>query len=227
MSIGKAFDRTIQYYDDWMKIALPHYETLFSTAVDLIPFDTETPISVLDLGAGTGLFSACVLAKYHRARITLYDLAPKMLKLAKERFKTQKNFTYLVSDYQELDSLQEYDLVISSLSIHHLEDEGKRRLFKQIHQSLKEGGIFINIDQIKGPTPEIEAYYWQNWLRSVRAKGAPEEEIQASIERRQTYDKDALLSDQLRWLSEAKFNNVDCIYKDHFVGVFFGKRSGH
>ena len=51
-----------------------------------------------------------------------------------------------------------------------------------------------------------------------------EERIQESIDRRTTYDREALLEEQLEWLKSSGFQNVDCVYKNFFVGVFFGMK---
>jgi tRNA (cmo5U34)-methyltransferase len=74
MTIDWDFNASIDYYDDWMMKALPNYEDIFRTAQELIPFAPATPIDVLDLRAGTGLFSKHVLEKYPRAKFLLYDL---------------------------------------------------------------------------------------------------------------------------------------------------------
>lgn len=225
MTIGKAFDQSVEYYDNWMKLALPSYQEIFATSLELIPFGTDDAIEVLDLGAGTGLFAQHVFTKYPRARFVLCDLAPKMLEVARERFRqVEDQFEYVVADYRHFQSTKRYDLVISSLSIHHLTNSEKGKLFTEVYRSLKEGGVFINVDQIKGPTAEMEKLYRTDWLDKVREKGAAEELIQASIQRRTKYDKDALLVDQLRWLSEAGFANVDCVYKNYFIGVFYAAK---
>jgi tRNA (cmo5U34)-methyltransferase len=70
----------------------------------------------------------------------------------------------------------------------------------------------------------MQKLYWENWLEMVREKGAAEDQIQASIQRRREYDKDALLTDQLAWLSEADFASADCVYKNYFIGVFFAQK---
>lgn len=223
MTIGQAFNATIEYYDEWMEAALLNYRDLFETAQALIPFDRQTPIEVLDLGAGTGLFSKQVLAKYPHALFVLYDLADKMLDVAKGRFSQQaQQFSYVIGDYRHIQTAQMFDLVISSLSIHHLADGEKRALFGDIYKLLRPGGLFINVDQIRGETPDLQALYWSHWLDRVRQAGFAEARIQESVVRRQTYDQDALLADQLQWLKEAGFVNVDCIYKNYFVGVFLG-----
>lgn len=226
MTVGQAFDRSVKYYDNWMKLALPNYTGIFSTSLEVIPFAVNEFIEVLDLGAGTGLFSQHVFTKYPHARFVLCDLAPKMLEVARERFQPYPDqFKFIVKDYRDYQSAKQYDLVISSLSIHQLVDEEKKKIFCDVHRSLKDRGVFVNVDQIKGPTADMQKFYWANWLEKVRENGAPEEQIQASIERRTRYDKDALLIDQLKWLSEAGFVNVDCVYKNTFIGVFYASKA--
>jgi tRNA (cmo5U34)-methyltransferase len=220
-TIGQAFDASTAYYDNWMRMALPNFDEIFSVAVGLIPFDVAASISVLDLGAGTGLFSWHVLEKFPAARFTLCDLAPKMLEIAQQRFQPYAGqFAYRVEDYRQIVADQPFDLVISSLSIHHLTDEDKAALFQRVYDLLKPGGLFINVDQIKGPSDYWQQYYWDQWLQRVRRKGAAEDQIEASILRRKTYDQEATLPDQLLWLNQAGFAQVDCVYKHAFIGVF-------
>jgi tRNA (cmo5U34)-methyltransferase len=194
---------------------------LFGTAIELLPFEPGAPIDVLDLGAGTGLFSKHVLGKYPKANFVLYDLAEKMLGVARKRFdKNAQQFQYIVGDFRKIQGAQEYDLIISSLSIHHLEDEEKRKLFGRIYTLLRKCGIFLNVDQIRGETDYLRELYWNHWLTQARRAGFSEERIQESIGRRIPYDRDALLGDQLHWLKAAGFGNVDCVNKNFFVGVF-------
>lgn len=221
MKIGQTFDESVEYYDEWVKIALPCYDEIFSVAKELIPFATDARIEVLDLGAGTGLFSMHVLQKYPNAAFVLYDVAPKMLDVARARFReSPSQFQYILDDYRYFQNSKRFDLVVSSLSIHHLTDSDKKDLFKRVYTALSNKGVFINVDQIRGPTPSLQELYWTKWLEKVREKGAAEEKISESIQRRMTYDKDALLTEQLQWLRDAGFANVDCMYKNYFIGVF-------
>ena len=221
MTIDQAFNTSIDYYDDWMKKALPNYDDLFGSAQKLISFDPALPIDVLDLGAGTGLFSKHVLEKYPRAQFVLYDLADKMLNVARDRFQScLSQFEFVTGDYRILQVTHDFDLVISSLSIHHLADDEKQALFRSIYGVLRKPGLFINIDQIRGETAYLRDVYWNYWLTQVRQRESSEKRIQESIDRRVTYDQDALLADQLHWLMDAGFVNVDCVYKNFFVGVF-------
>lgn len=225
MGINAAFDESVGHYDSWVRTALPSYDEMFATAVSLVPFGESDDFDVLDLGAGTGLFSQVVYRQFPRARFVLCDVAEKMLGVARQRFGTDKaHFTYRVDDYRSLRELNAYDVIISSLSIHHLEHAEKRSLFRAIHAALRDNGVFINVDQVRGPTEMLTEKYWTTWLDYVRGRGADEEQISASIERRTEYDKDASLREQLDWLAEAGFRNVDCIYKNWFVAVFFAEK---
>lgn len=154
MAIDQAFNATIDYYDDWIRKAVPGYDDMFAIARELLPFPEGAEVDVLDLGAGTGLFSRLVLGKYPRSRFVLVDVAEKMLDVARERFRDHPGqFGYRVEDYRDLREEGRYDLVISALSIHHLADPEKRTLFARVHAALRDGGIFLNIDQIRGGDP--------------------------------------------------------------------------
>jgi tRNA (cmo5U34)-methyltransferase len=221
MAIGDAFDASVVYYDDWIRIALPGYEELFGTAVGLIPFDSSRAFDVLDLGAGTGLFSKHVIDSFPNSRFTLVDLAPKLLDVARSRFSERSaQFEYVTADFRAIGSPPQYDVVVSSLAIHHLTDEDKADLFRRVYGLLREGGVFLNVDQIRAESPQMEKLYRSRWLEHVRLLGGTEQQIADSLDRRDTYDCDAFLGDQLRWLREAGFQSADCVYKNWFVGVF-------
>ena len=225
MTIEEFFNRSADYYDDWLRQAVLYYDQVFATAVELIPFDPKDEILVLDLGAGTGLFSWHVMQRFPRASFVLYDISQRMLDVARERFGESKNRVSIVeTDYLGLDAIDTYDAIISSFSIHHLAHADKQRLFSLAYRALKPSGAFINIDQIQAPTPGLMDLYWYGWLEKVRSAGADEAQVQESIRRRRKLDNDATMSDQLRWLADAGFADVDCIFKHYFIGVFYGRK---
>lgn len=79
--------------------------------------------------------------------VSATDIAEEMISVAKKRFENVPNIKYEISDYSKKLPEGKPDLVLSALSIHHLEHEQKKSLFKMIHDSLSDGGTFVNYDQ--------------------------------------------------------------------------------
>ncbi|MBJ6364001.1 class I SAM-dependent methyltransferase [Paenibacillus sp. GCM10012307] len=223
--IKQMFDSNASHFDPERRQLIPCFDDFYGMALSLVESDNPTP-RILDLGAGTGLFSGMVLQKYPNAHLTLVDLSDKMMEAAQARFKQTANIEYIVADYTEYEFPGSYDFVISSLSIHHLTHPLKQRLFSKIYPLLQDGGSFINADQAAGHTPQADAYYRKRWLESVYGSGLSEASIQASIKRREL-DINAKPEDQLNWLKQAGFADVDCVYKHFEFTVFYAhKHSG-
>lgn len=224
MSIQQAFNSVAADYDQQRRLLIPCFDDFYQTAIAVIPHPAETALKVLDLGAGTGLFAAMVQAAFPRAELTLIDLAEDMLEQAKLRFQRLGHSPKIVlSDYSQVDLQGPYDLVISALSIHHLDDLEKERLYQRIYQALRPGGLFVNADQVLGETPALDRLYRQQWLASVKASGISPADLEAALQRME-YDRMAMLKAQLHWLGTAGFVNVDCWYKNFSFAVFGGNR---
>jgi len=223
-TVDQAFSEAAPQYDAWVKQALPAYDELFAVAVEIIPFGHAKVIEIADLGAGSGLFAQHVQAKYPKANFTLVDASGEMLNIARERFaKQDASFSFIEQRLEDFEDSERFDLVISSLAIHHLEDSDKQSLFRRIYAALRPQGTFINVDQIRGEPP-FHKLYWDTWLAKVRASGAAESNIQTSVRRRKEFDHDATLSNQLIWLRQAGFA-ADCIYKHYFVAVLLALKN--
>ncbi|MEH2339730.1 class I SAM-dependent methyltransferase [Nostoc sp.] len=224
MNIQEAFNSAAVDYDNLRRILIPCFDDFYKTAVEIIPDDCTVPLKVLDLGAGTGLYSGMVQSVFPNAEFTLLDLAPEMLEKAKFRFsKMGKSPKILIGNYVETDLGGSYDLIISALSIHHLSDFHKELLYQRIYNVLNPGGIFVNADQVLGKTPDLEQLYRKHWLDCVRGKGLLEKDLKAT-QKRMEYDRMATLDIQLHWLEAAGFQNVDCWYKNFSFAVFGGYR---
>lgn len=224
MTVGALFDEAAGGYDEARRRLVPGIDGLYRSVLESIPFGVDEPIKVLDLGAGTGLLSAVVAGRFPRARITLVDLSVEMLRVARRRFSHEPDrFEFRVMDFARKDLPGGYDLVASALSVHHLTDGDKRELFEKVHGALVSDGLFVNLDQVLGETPEEEAGYEEWWLRRVREAGASEEDLAAAF-RRMRADKSATLKAQLRWLEEAGFGEVECRREDHRFAVYGGRK---
>jgi tRNA (cmo5U34)-methyltransferase len=216
----EIFDITASTYDADRARLIPCYDAFYRRATDLIPAGAK---NILDLGAGTGLLSTFIRQWYPDARIILADLSEPMLAKARARFSGDTNVTFEVTDYTSAPITGTYDAIVSALSIHHIDDASKRALFDKIFSALRPGGVFVNAEQVAGPTPALDALYKTLWLQQVREAGATPDQIADSLYRQQD-DRCASVEDQLDWMREAGLSDVDCWFKDNRFAVLAGTR---
>ncbi|MCW2277986.1 class I SAM-dependent methyltransferase [Heliophilum fasciatum] len=221
-SLQHKFNACAQEYDGQRQQLIPCFDDFYSIAVALANTKKPAP-KILDIGAGTGLLSAFLLEVYPDAELTLIDIAENMLDIAKKRFQGRPNITYIAADYTQYSFPEKYDVAISSLSIHHLTGPEKQKLYQQIYDTISDNGLFINADQVQGATPWLETTYMSDWRAKVEASGLSAAEIHAAYER-QKLDKMSPLDDQLTWLRQAGFRDVDCMYKYYNFVVLFGRK---
>lgn len=220
------FDKYAAEYDDARRRLIPCFDDFYGVALVCIPFAKEARIKVLDLGAGTGLMSAMVAAIYPHADFTLIDISEKMLEEAKGRFAALGIAPkFMVSNYaSKLEFSEPFDLVVSALSIHHLDENQKKVLFGEVYRALAPGGFFVNADQVLGDTVALERIYRDNWVKQVKECGATDEELTSALDR-MGEDKMSPLSFQLDCLKETGFHNVNCWYKNYSFVVYSGEKS--
>lgn len=117
----------------------------------------------------------------------------------------------------------QFDIIISALSIHHLSAPDKEKLYAKCYNMLNEEGIFLNVDQVLSPHPEIENMFSNLWHKAVESSNLPEAEIKKAYER-VSFDNPSTLADQLNWLYKAGFKMADCLYKYYHFCVLYAKK---
>src|SRR5271167_4246663 len=138
-----VFDATASTYDRDRSLLIPGCDTFYRWAVDLIPARAKT---IVDLGAGSGLLTMLIRQRLPHAHIHLSDFSAPMLELARERLGDDPKLTFSNADYTAEQLPHDVCAIVSSLSIHHLDDEAKRVVFRKAYDALKPNGVFINAD---------------------------------------------------------------------------------
>ena len=105
---------------------------------------------MLELGIGTGETARRMLARHPGARLTAIDSSPEMLDRARSAFPAADLRASRLED-----PLPEgpFDLVYSTLVVHHLDGAGKRDLFERIARVIRPGGVFVLADVVVPDDP--------------------------------------------------------------------------
>jgi tRNA (cmo5U34)-methyltransferase len=184
---------------------IPHRTEGETVLLELVPERVER---VLDLGCGDGRLLALVLEARPGAGGVAVDFSPPMLERAKQRFAGLPEVELREHDLADpLPDLGYFDLVVSSLAIHHLEDPRKRELYAEVFRALAPGGRFSNLEHVSSPTPALHREY----LELARV---PEDPSNRLLD----------VETQLRWLRELGFADVDCFWKWRELALLSGGR---
>jgi tRNA (cmo5U34)-methyltransferase len=219
-NVKEHFEQDASDYDHEIIKFIPYYREQNQILMDLLPFEGSARIRALDLGAGTGVLADSILRRYPLAEVTVFDLAENMLAAARTRLaKFGGRVTYRQGDFSKDEFGFGYDLILSGLSIHHLEDTAKKDLYHRIFQALIPGGIFLNRDNVRGATERLNGIYEKLWLEYVGSMGA---DVASCLERYQAEDIPACVEDQLEWLREAGFVDVGCHWQRMNFAIFGG-----
>jgi tRNA (cmo5U34)-methyltransferase len=229
-------------------IAVPARRAQVEMLIRLIPAEREETFTVVELGAGEGLLARAVLRAFPRCRYIALDRSERMravLRNTLRRYKTRA----VVREFELADRAWRKGLprplrcVLASLVVHHLSDAEKRRLFAEMAARLDRGGAFLLADLVRPATARIRRLFAAQWAGAARAQSRGRTGGVAAL-RRFTHDgwnyfaarhpdpddHPSGLREQLQWLGEAGFDQVDCywMYAGHaiFGGSLLEDRGG-
>jgi SAM-dependent methyltransferase len=201
---------------------------------------------VLDLGTGSGSISKRILETFPDSNVIGLDFDPIMLELAshnlsnfKRRFLSKPR--NLLQNNWAAGLPNDFDTVISSLALHHLPDNRRKAIYKDLFALMKSPGIFFCIDEVKsgilpfdnfvsanletarvGLMHQRNAKDWISFWNWVGDQLGIEQHALKLLEK--TYpdgtDTKGTLIDQLDHLKNAGFTVTECFYRNHAMAVY-------
>jgi tRNA (cmo5U34)-methyltransferase len=182
-----------------------------SCAASLLPFDRDRAIRFVDLGGGSGEFAAQVLEEFPNSTAVLHAFSPPMIKAARRRpAGFGERVDCRLSDLSEpgwsggLDG--PFDAVVSTIAIHNLWDPVRiRAVYDETYTVVARGGAFFNLDYIFPRSPLLSGLY----ARPAASTDGAGLALPSRGELEQP-----TLENQLRWLREAGFSEVDCLSRE-------------
>lgn len=192
---------------------VPRYREMLGAILHYLP-SGWTPARILELGCGSGNLSELVCRKFSNASLRLVDFSGSLLQQCSSRLSDFSGVEYQKEDFRNLDFAPgSFDMVVSSISLHHLTHQQKADLFVKVHQWIDNEGVFTYSDQFAGVTDDLYAKQIADWKEQSIRLGASSEEWDAWMEHQAAHDHHATLIDQIGWLRKAGFETIDCTWR--------------
>jgi tRNA (cmo5U34)-methyltransferase len=222
-NVKEHFEEEAKEFDNTILNLIPLYNEMIDSMISTIPFNSSDQIKVLDLGCGTGNVSQAVKEKFPNAKISCIDIAENMMQMAKIKLASYNDIDYYTGDFSEFDFEENYDVVVSSLALHHVKtNSDKKKLYGRIFGVLKNGGIFLNSDVVLGSNKTLNKIYRDKWIKFM-LKNVPKEEVEEKwLPKQMQEDFPAPLTQHLKWLDEIGFKSCDIVWKYYGLAVYCG-----
>ena len=237
----EAYDlpERVRRYDADMDVMHPLRWKMIEVALEVLPFPRAQALKVLDLGVGTGVFTERFLETYPAATVIALDGAEAMLKLAAARLgKLSDRVRWVQADFlalpPEISKPDNFDVVISSYALHHLDAVQKLTVLKSMVSALTPKGWILNADIVVGETDEAEQRIQQIRVAGITGR-APDgdkrfqsaEATRATLDELEAAEQDQpqKLSTDMRILREAGIANAEVFWKEYREAVTGGSRS--
>jgi tRNA (cmo5U34)-methyltransferase len=220
--MAEFFDRRVGGYEEHMQEILPAFDEFYSSVAEQIPATGE-PMSILDLGCGTGLELDFIFARAPNARVTAVDLSSEMLARLKARLERAwygprveiAQGSYLTMPFRA----GGFDCVVSVQTMHHFTPDVKLGLYTRIAHALKAGGMYIEGDYVVPPDEErsLLARYAET-VKSLRANGTIG--VDELVDGKYHIDIPLSVQSQVAILREAGFADVEVVFEQGAAAVF-------
>lgn len=193
---------------DWYLQRQEHLSPRLEAEAVLVSVLPPSPTRLLDLGCGDGRLAGLALeARPGITEVVAVDRSPAMLERATARFRDDVRVEVRFGDLAEpLAALGSFDVVVSGLAIHHLENDRKRQLFAEVAERLRPAGLFANLEVVASATPELHRHF----LAAVgRDADDPEDRLAGAEE-------------QAEWMRSAGLSGVRCLWRWRALALLVG-----
>lgn len=200
----------LQRWDVQQSAYLPDREGRFNAMLDVLDILLPEDFVALDLACGPGAISQRLLARFPKAHSIAVDLDPVLLTMGQAVLGNMGGrLRWVEADLMTPEwvgrlGASQVDAVLSTTALHWLAPEYLTRVYRELGELVRPGGVFLNGDNLKfGPQlpsfqkvaqalterTRIEAFErrgledWENWWKALQAEPSLKE-LFAERERR-------------------------------------------
>jgi SAM-dependent methyltransferase len=147
-------------------------EERFDVMVRVIANTQKVASQVIDLGCGTGSLMLRLLENLPKAKVYGIDFDPTLLALAEKRLAEFGERVELIhTDLRDESWIKlvsaPIDAAVSATALHWLSPKQLDRLYSQLAQILRPGGIFLNADHVMSSCSKIQKS-WEQHREQIR-----------------------------------------------------------
>ncbi len=224
MKVQEFYNKISEDYPELLRKAVPRYDDMLNAILEYIPREFK-PKRILELGCGSGNLTDKVINRFSGSIIEVVDISGDFLNFSKLRFKDRTKIIYHQMDFKELNFKENsFDLVVSSISIHHIEDHDKKNLFEIIYKILKPKGKLVFSDQAKGSNEYIYKKHIEIWHKEAIKLGSSEADWKMWMDHQNKHDFHSTVLEHIDWMKAANFKNIDILWKNLLWTVFYGEK---
>jgi len=219
---AKALWRRLSARYEWLVPRIvPQADAFFETCLSFLPLG---PLSVLELGSGTGFATERLLRRNPEARITCVDFSPEMLAAARAK-PSLARVRFVQADIRSEWPRERFDVVFTTLCLHHLTRSERREALIKTCTALRRHGRLINGDIFKATCLWEERLFRERWLTGLRKRGLSASQAREMLaKRRHNMRCFDTVDDHRIALSAAGFRRVMCPWICEMAAVFVGFR---
>jgi tRNA (cmo5U34)-methyltransferase len=222
--IEEYFNSIKDKYSEDIKKINPCYVEMISSTLGYLPNNWK-PSNILELGCGTGNLTLVIKEGFPKAKITGVDLSGEGIKVCRDRINST-NVKLLQSDLTTVTFKDEsFDVIISSLTIHHLQTAERSELYRKARNWLKPRGWLIICDRYCDDNISISDINRKTWHKKATENGATPEEWDKWMKHEIDHDHPGKLIDQLEKLQrDLHFTTVDVVWRKYLWAVIYAQK---
>lgn len=218
-TVKNHFEAEAEKFDKIILKLIPYNTEMINALILSIPFKKDEQINVIDLGCGTGTVAQKIKNAFPNSKISCLDIAENMIKLAQK--KLGENINSHISNFYEFIFDKKYDVIVSSLALHHLaNDKDKIMFYKKIYNALTDNGIFYNADVVLGSNSHLQDLYMTKWKIFIEKNVSLDEIENKWIVKYKSEDRPASLINHINWLKDIGYKNIEVVWKYYNYCVY-------
>jgi tRNA (cmo5U34)-methyltransferase len=199
-------------YDRIIRTYIPYYDESRAVQLDLLAVANRdhAMARVVDLGGGTGSLAEAILDRFPKASVTVRDIDPNMLEVAKGRLARFADRVHLdVGSFS--DAIAPADSVVAAFALHHIPDlQEKATVYGRIRDAMRPGGAFLNADAVSGPFwPSVR----DEWAAFMATQGFTLEQAFENLEAWAAEDTYFSVHDEFEAMARGGFEKSECFWR--------------